>query len=687
MLRTALLAICCVSAISASEAQQVSPPGALPAGQRLRNNAVAQPEDFSSPEARAKQVWRQNMAKKSARQPGCFTATFPSTEWKETTCSTAPARPHPIRLGPGPHAGGKGKSPVAQLNSSQIFAATGMLATVSGVTSETDTKAGANTWSLQLNTNAFDPGTLCAGQAGCIGWEQFVADTPGDVYIQYWLVNHNSPCPARPAGFPDDWSYSKGDADEGAASGCYINGRQTPVTRQALDKLQGLRVTGTSSSTAQSVTLETADNHMFTAKDAGDPLSIGTQWKTAEFNIFGLQDNSVAQFNPGGSIVVRVDVDYAGEAAPDCSVGGSLTAESNSLTPFAPCAGYPGQANISDPGIQFTEDSIPAITGCLYSNGTATCVPIPGSNFSDAIYQANCPAGATMQLMSGGLWQANLPLHCSDGKLPGSCGPGATVAGEPVFSTQRYGSVWSGAAIGSAQTVGVCDSASQCSRFTLTIPSCPSVVAAGDSFRLSEGNNPIDVEAGSSIDANLILDGPWVSADHGVNAVAQAFDTGGLPYGVTPQFSPGVSGAPHSYGLININLSAPANAPPGDYQFQAKAIDAASNLSLTTVVPVKVLACVPKGICSTSVSHFCGRISDGCGGSTDCGSCATGVCSNSVCCPNGSFYNTEIQTCQLNSCPAGTEFCPADAKCETYDACNKLSPPDCRKIGGRIVCQ
>lgn len=179
MLRTALLAICCVSAISASEAQQVSPPGALPAGQRLRNNAVAQPEDFSSPEARAKQVWRQNMAKKSARQPGCFTATFPSTEWKETTCSTAPARPHPIRLGPGPHAGGKGKSPVAQLNSSQIFAATGMLATVSGVTSETDTKAGANTWSLQLNTNAFDPGTLCAGQAGCIGWEQFVADTPG----------------------------------------------------------------------------------------------------------------------------------------------------------------------------------------------------------------------------------------------------------------------------------------------------------------------------------------------------------------------------------------------------------------------------------------------------------------------------------------------------------------------------
>jgi len=290
-----------------------------------------------------------------------------------------------------------------------------------------------------------------------------------------------------------------------------------------------------------------------------------------------------------------------------------------------------------------------------------------------------------MQLMSGGLWQTNLPLHCSDGKLPGSCG--ATVAGQYVFSTQRYGQLWSGDAIGSTQTVGVCDSASQCSRFALTIPTCPSVMAAGDSFALSEGNNPIDVEAGGSSDANLILDGPWVSFDHGVGAPGWPFDTAKLPPGMTVLLSPGVSGAPHTYGTIDVKVSAPANTPIGDYQFQAKATDVNSNVSLTTVVPVRVLTCKPTNLCSASIFQYCGLVSNGCGGSTNCGACATGLCSNGVCCPNGFFYNTYTNVCQLNACPAGTTFCPADSACETSQACSRISPPNCQKIGGRIVCQ
>jgi hypothetical protein len=289
-----------------------------------------------------------------------------------------------------------------------------------------------------------------------------------------------------------------------------------------------------------------------------------------------------------------------------------------------------------------------------------------------------------MQLMNGGVWQTNLPQHCSDGKMAGSCGPGATVANQYVFSTQRYGLVWSGAAIDSKQKVGVCDNASRCSRFNLTIPECASVVAAGDTLALSDGNNPIDVQAGGSIDANLVLDGPWVSFDHGVGAVGQPFD---VPTGMTVRLSPGVSGAPHTYGTIDANVSVPYNAPPGDYRFQAKATDANSNISLTTVVPVRVLACKPTKVCSASIQQFCGAISDGCGGSTDCGACATGLCSNGVCCPTGWFYNTEIQSCQPNSCPTDTVFCVADSKCETDQACNRISPPYCQKIGGRIVCE
>jgi hypothetical protein len=212
---------------------------------------------------------------------------------------------------------------------------------------------------------------------------------------KYWLVGHTT-VPPKPQGFPDDW---KCHAEGGrSAGGCFINGHQTPAAKQTFEQLQGLRLTGTSSSTAQSATLETADNQMFTAKDAGDLLSIGTQWENAEFNIFDLQNSSGANFNSGASMVVRIDVDYAGDVAPDCPIGGGFTAESNNLNPIPLCAGYPGQPNISNPGLQFTEDSIPGIADCsypaLYAAATAAiCVPIPESNFADVIFPATCPAG------------------------------------------------------------------------------------------------------------------------------------------------------------------------------------------------------------------------------------------------------------------------------------------------------
>ncbi len=91
---------------------------------------------------------------------------------------------------------------------------------------------------------------------------------------------------------------------------------------------------------------------------------------------------------------------------------------------------------------------------------------------------------------------------------------------------------------------------------------------------------------------------------------------------------PGVSGAPHTYGLMDVNVDAPPNAPPGDYSFQVKATDRASNVTLNTTVPVRILACKPTKICSTIGLHMCGPVSNGCGGTADCGASATGVCSN-----------------------------------------------------------
>ena len=377
---------------------------------------------------------------------------------------------------------------------------------------------------------------------------------------------------------------------------------------------------------------------------------------------------------------------YGGDATPQCLVGG-FTAELNNLNPISPCAQYDG--GVFGPGVQFTEDFFNPIPGCPYPppSGVAACVPIPGSNFTDAAFTAACPAGgSTMRWMSGGVWQA-LPLHCSDGSLPGRCNPAAAVPNQAVLSTQRYGVATSGAPVGSSQTIEVCDNASNCSRFALNIPNCPSPVVPGDSFKLSDGNNPIEVTAGGAIDANLVMDGPWVSWDHGAGATGSTFAAAGLPSGMIVTLAPGVSGAPHTYGLMDVNVEAPPNAPPGDYSFQVKAKDLASNVTLTTIVPVRILACKPSKICSAIGLRMCGPVSNGCGGSFDCGACATGGCSNGVCCPEGSFFNVSINSCQPNSCPAGKVYCPALGDCVTDQVCDAANKPVCRRILGRLVCQ
>jgi hypothetical protein len=288
--------------------------------------------------------------------------------------------------------------------------------------------------------------------------------------------------------------------------------------------------------------------------------------------------------------------------------------------------------------------------------------------------------------MNGGVWQA-LPLHCSDGSLPGHCNPAATVANQAVLGTQRYGVATSGAPVGSGQTVEVCDNASNCSRFALSIPKCSSPVSPGDSFKLSDGNNPIEVTAGGAIDGNLVMDGPWVSWDHGAGAIGAAFGGANLPPGITVILSPGVSGTPHSYGLMDVNVDAPPDAPPGDYSFQVKTTDLASNVTMTTTVPVRILACKPTKVCSTIALHMCGPVSNGCGGTFDCGACATGMCSNGFCCPQGSFFNAEINSCQPNSCPAGKVYCPALGDCETSQVCQAANQPVCQRILGKLVCE
>jgi hypothetical protein len=634
------------------------PSEAQPSAQQLREN------------------WRQLMLKRPAPKAGCYSTTFPSTEWQELPCSTETARPHPPALSHLPQTGGAGNDPSALVTGS-LTSATGSLHQVTGVTQESD-PGGQNSYSLQLNTNNFNSASLCAGQPKC-GWQQFIRDNPGNVYIQYWLINHTSPCPAKPSG----WQFFAGGS--GQASGCFINGNQTSAPTQSLSDLQGMRVIGGTSAAAQSVVYETAGDQIYTAKDNGDLLGIGTQWTQAEFNIFGLCCGNQATFNAGSTIVVQIDVGNGTQTAPTCPNGG-FTAESNNLNPVSPCYGFADPNGFFPPAVIFTEDLRQAIPGCGYPNGVTACVTENGSTISDAAYAATCPASSalTMQRISNGQW-LSLPQHCSDGSFPGSCNASAIVANQFVLGTQQYGVTYSGAPIGSTQTVHLCDNASRCSQFTLNVSACTPLPSPNDKFYLNVNSSPFQLVAGGATEANLIMDGPWIAPDHGNGAIGMAFDTGGLPSGVVISLSPGESASSSSYGLMNMYVFAPLSATAGQYSFQVQATDPTSNVTQKTTIPVLINACVPRTTCPAP--GLCGPVSDSCGGSVECGSCASGVCSNSFCCPSGSFYNTALNTCQPNSCPTGTEYCFELGICTTAAKCDRASNPPCRKVGHVLECQ
>lgn len=134
---------------------------------------------LSLEEARLRENWRQLMSRTPTPKAGCYTSAFPSTEWREVPCSTEPARPHPRLV---PEDLGGGSNSLSALVTGSLTSATGSLLQVTGVTQESD-PGGQNSYSLQLNTNPFNFGAaLCAGQAGCFEWQQFVhenqANTP-----------------------------------------------------------------------------------------------------------------------------------------------------------------------------------------------------------------------------------------------------------------------------------------------------------------------------------------------------------------------------------------------------------------------------------------------------------------------------------------------------------------------------
>src|SRR5689334_7554822 len=105
-----------------------TPPGAT--GPRMATTPV--PARFAD-----REVWHEFMARTPLPKKGCFMASFPESQWKETPCTKAPARPYAPAEGPGPATVGSGDDFSAEVTG-QITWAVGSFDTTSGLTSETD---------------------------------------------------------------------------------------------------------------------------------------------------------------------------------------------------------------------------------------------------------------------------------------------------------------------------------------------------------------------------------------------------------------------------------------------------------------------------------------------------------------------------------------------------------------------
>jgi hypothetical protein len=307
----------------------------------------------------ARTLWRKQLRLARLPHRGCFETTYPSTQWREVPCKAVPLRPYPPRQNR-PQTVGGGSNDFAATVPGKIFSAGGSFSSVTGVTSETGSVGGANSFSLQLNTNLFKTAT-CAGAKApdCMGWQQFVYSSSGALLMQYWLLDFGGTCPAG-------WA-SMNTTDN--PNDCFRNGPNSAQPDGAnIGELSGLSIM-VSAQTGGDDTIIFTKGGTATAFSNDDALlQLAQGWNTAEFNVFGDCCNSTAKFNNGANIVVTTSVNDGSLSAPGCQME-SFTGETNNLSLSSTPVSIPAEP---EPRIEFTErspQSPPAL--CSRSGGNA----------------------------------------------------------------------------------------------------------------------------------------------------------------------------------------------------------------------------------------------------------------------------------------------------------------------------
>jgi hypothetical protein len=322
----------------------------------------------AQPSAAQLEDWRTAMAQVPLPKQGCFTTTYPATQWKEFPCTTPPNIPMPPKRQPRPLIIGNGSDISARAPSGFISTAIGSFDAGTIVTGEAGQIGNsgaqvANAYTLQINTDFFVSAD-CAGSPNpsCRGWEQFVYQNDGasgfhGAYIQYWLIQYNTTCP----GGWTQFSFSGSTTIY-----CFRNspGSASPPSQQPATNLNNLSLTGNVTAGSDNVIFGVGGTMYATPGSNSVHASAG--WTIAEFNVFGDGGNSSgggqANFSAGTTLKPRTRIIYGGTNPPNCVAQG-FTGETNNLSmqPIAPAKTPPG------PAVLFTLINTTGPTSCSYA--------------------------------------------------------------------------------------------------------------------------------------------------------------------------------------------------------------------------------------------------------------------------------------------------------------------------------
>ena len=293
---------------------------------------IAQAPVADAVELQAREAWRENIVHTPVPEEACFHASYPSTTWTKVECTVAPNKPYTPRHAALAETVGDGVDYAAEVTP-LMTKSVGTFPTVTDVTSEKD--GSSNVYSLQLNSN-FMSTAACDGISGCQSWEQFVYSSGEEsAFMQYWLINYGDSCPSGWIAYSPD---------------CYKNSTAVSVPKVAISQLANLKLSGAAVSGGTDTLVFTTETEAYSTTGKDSVVDLATDWHESEFNIIGDGDGSMATFNKGASITVKIAVTDGSTAAPTCASNAGTTGETNNLT-LKSCTASSG----STPSIQFVE--------------------------------------------------------------------------------------------------------------------------------------------------------------------------------------------------------------------------------------------------------------------------------------------------------------------------------------------